>query len=94
MKPFTKSDRAHTVLLLRCAADVAVTGNHILGPGWSTAARLRLGKHVKRVCELATHAARHVARKTGRDPDTANNLDEYLAVVLEAAIILEERSWP
>jgi hypothetical protein len=87
----TRGDRARITLLLRCAADVAVTGNHVLGPGWSTAPRLGLGK---RECDLATRAARHVARKTGRNPDTASGLDEYVSVVLEAALCVEEGSWP
>lgn len=87
----TRGERARTTLLLRCAADVAVTGDHVLGPGWSTAPRLGLGK---RVCDLATRAASHVAREIGRDPDVADDLDDYVAVVLEAALRVEDGSWP
>lgn len=87
----TRGQRDRTVLLLRCAADVAVTGDHVLGPGWSTAPRLGIGK---RECDLATMAARRLAKKTGRDPDCGADLNEYVAVVLEAAIIIEEGSWP
>ena len=91
----TRGDRDRTVLLLRCAAEVAVMGDHVLGPGWSTAARLRMSDPArKRACNLATRAAQHVARSTGRDPDKAADLDEYLAIVLEAARCVEERSWP
>ena len=90
-----RGDRDRTVLLLRCAAEVAVTGDYMLGPGWHTAPRLGFSDRTrKRACSLATRAARHVARSTGRDPDRASGLDEYLAVVLEAALRLEERSWP
>lgn len=91
MTPVTPAERARAVLLLRCAAEIAVTGDHVLGPGWSTAPRLGLGK---RECRIAERAVRHVAKKTGRDPDIARDLDEYLAVTLTAAILLEERSWP
>lgn len=87
----TRGERAQTTLLLRCAADVAITGDHILGPGWSTAPRLGLGK---RVCDLATRTSRHVARETGKNPDVADGLDDYVAVVLEAALCIEEGSWP
>ena len=91
----TMGERDQTTLLLRCAAEVAVTGDYVLGPGWHTATRLGFGKHTcKRVCTLATRAARHVARKMGCDPDAARDLDEYLAVVLEAARCVEEKSWP
>ncbi len=91
----TRGDRDRTALLLRCAAEVAVTGDHVLGPGWSTAARLSMSKPSrKRACALATRAAQYVARETRRDPDMACDLDEYLAVVLEAAICVEEGSWP
>ena len=88
-------DRDRTTLLLRCAAEVAVTGDYVLGPGWHTAARLHFSKQsLKRACDLATKVARYVARETGRDPDAAGNLDEYLVVVLEAALCIEEGSWP
>jgi hypothetical protein len=91
----TRQDRDRTVLLLRCAAEAAVTGDHVLGPGWSTAPRLGFRKDVcKRTCTLATKAAQYVARSTGRDTDSAPDLDEYLAVVLEAALCVEEGSWP
>lgn len=91
----TRGDRDRTTLLLRCAAEIAVTGDHALGPGWHTAARLPFSKRSrKRACVLATRVTRYVARETGRDPDKAGGLDEYLAVVLEAAILVEERSWP
>jgi len=90
-KDMTRGERAKTVLLLRCAAEVAVTGDHVLGPSRHTAPRLGLDKHV---CALATRAVRYVARETGRDPDAANDLDEYVSVVLEAAQCIEERSWP
>lgn len=91
----TRSDRDRTTLLLRCAAEVAVTGDYVLGPGWHTAARLHFSQRSrKRACELATKVTRYVARKAGRDPDGAESLDEYLATVLEAAILVEEGSWP
>src|SRR5680860_649055 len=91
----TKGDRDRTTLLLRCAAEIAVTGDYVLGPGWHTAARLPFSKQSrKRACALATRATRHVARESGRNPDAAENLDEYLAVVLEAAILVEDGSWP
>lgn len=91
----TRAERGNVVLLLRCAAEVAVTGDYVLGPGWHTAPRLHLSKRSrKRACDLATRAVEHVARQTGRDLDHAEDLDEYLAVVLEAAQCVEERSWP
>jgi len=91
----TRGDRERTVLLLRCAAEIAVTGDHVLGPGWSTAARLSMNETSrKRACSLATRAAQYVARSTRRDPELAQGLDEYLAIVLEAAICVEEGSWP
>jgi hypothetical protein len=91
----TRGDRDRTALLLRCAAEVAVTGGYVIGPSWSTAPRLVFRKDVrKRTCALATRAAQYVARSTGRDTDGAPDLDEYLAVVLEAALCVEERSWP
>lgn len=91
----TRTERVRTALLLRCAADIAVTGDHVLGPGWSTAPRLGFGARTcKRTCDLATMAARHVAVTTGRDPETARDLDEYLSIVLEAAQCVEEGSWP
>jgi hypothetical protein len=91
----TMGDRDRTTLLLRCAAEIAVTGDHVLGPGWHTAARLPFSKQSrKRACALASRIARYVARKTGRDLDAAGSLDEYLAVVLEAALCVEEGSWP
>lgn len=91
----TRGDRDRTALLLRCAAEIAVTGDHVLGPGWHTAAGLHFSKRSrKRACDLATKVTRYVARKTGRDPDGAESLDEYLATVLEAAILVEEKAWP
>ena len=94
-RQLTRGDRDRTVLLLRCAAEVAVTGDYVLGPGWHTASRLGFSKRsCKRACSLATRAALHVVRATGRDPDRADDLDEYLAVVLEAALCVEEASWP
>ena len=87
----TRGQRDRTVLLLRCAADIAVTGDYVLGPDFETAPRLGIGR---RECDLATRAARRVAKKSGRDPDQASDLDEYVAIVLEAAIILEEGQWP
>lgn len=91
----TRGDRDRTTLLLRCAAEVAVTGDYVLGPSWHTAPRLPFSKQSrKRACNLATRVTRYVARKAGRDPDGAGSLDEYLATVLEAAILVEERSWP
>lgn len=86
----TRGQRARTVLLLRCAADVAASGDYVLGPDFETAPRLGVGK---RECQLAARAARSVARKAGRNPDEAHR-DEYIATVLEAAIILEEGWWP
>jgi hypothetical protein len=91
----TKADRDRTVLLLRCAAEVAVTGEYVLGPGWVVALRLQFSEVVrKRVCKLATRAAQYGARSTSRDHEGASNLDEYLAVVLKAALCAEEGSWP
>ena len=91
----TQGDRDRTVLLLRCAAEVAVTGDHVIGPGWSTAGRLSMNKRSRRrACTLATWAAQYVAHETGRDLDRAEGLDEYLSVVLEAAICIEEGLWP
>jgi hypothetical protein len=91
----TRQDRDRTALLLRCAAEVAVTGDYILGPGWVVAMRLQFSEVVrKHVCKLATRAVQHVARSTGRNTGAASNLDEYLAVVLEAALCVEEGSWP
>jgi hypothetical protein len=87
----TRGERDRTVLLLRCAAEVAVTGDHVLGPGRHTAPRLGLSK---RVCVLATRAAAHVARANGKDPDAARDLDEYVTIVLEAAQRIVEGSWP
>ncbi len=89
--PLTRGERTRTVLLLRCAVYVAVTGNYVLGPGWETAPRLGLGK---RECKLAERAMRSVAKKTGRPPDSAGNLDAYVCVALEAARCIEEGSWP
>ena len=95
MKQLTRGDRARTVLLLRCAAEVAITGDYVLGPSWHTAPRLGFNKATcKRPCALATRAARFVARQLGRDPDGAPDLDGYLAVMLEAAQCVEEGSWP
>lgn len=79
------------MLLLRCAADVALTGDHVLGPGFHTAGRLGIAQ---RDCDRATRAVRRVARDTGRDPDQASNLDEYIEILLEAAARIEEKSWP
>ena len=91
----TRGDRERTTLLLRCAAEIAVMGDHVLGPGWHTASRLHFSKRLrKRACDLATKVTRYVARKAGRDPDGAKSLDEYLATVLEAARCVEEKSWP
>lgn len=91
----TRGERDRTTLLLRCAAEVAVTGDYVLGPSWHTAPRLGFGKRTcKRTCDLATRVVRYVARQTGRDPDAAQDLDEYLSVVLEAARCVEEKSWP
>jgi hypothetical protein len=95
MKHLTRGDRDRTVLLLRCAAEVGITGDHVLGPSWHTAARLGFHKHTcKRACDLATRATRYVARVTQRNPNGARNVDEYLAIVLEAALRIEEGSWP
>jgi hypothetical protein len=79
------------VLLLRCAAEIAITGDYVLGPGWHTAPRLGIRR---RDCDRAERVVRHVARKTGRDLERAQGLDEYLTVVLTAAILVEEGSWP
>jgi hypothetical protein len=95
MKHLTRGDRARTVLLLRCAAEIGITGDYVLGPSWHTAARLGFSKRTcKRTCDLASKATRYVARSTKRDPASARDLDEYLAVVLEAAQCIEEGSWP
>jgi len=91
----TRGERDRTTLLLRCAAEVAVTGDYVLGPSWHTAPRLGFDKQAcKRACDLATRAVGHVARQTGRDPEAARDLDEYLSVVLEAALCVEEKAWP
>lgn len=87
----TRGARARVVLLLRCAAETAVTGDHVFGPGWSTAWSLGLGK---RECAVATRAVRSVAQRAGRSTDAAADLDEYLTIVLEAALRIEEGSWP
>lgn len=95
LRALSRGDRERTVLLLRCAAEVAVTGDHVLGPGWSTAWKLGFSKRsCKRACSLATRAAQYVARASKRDPEGAGGLDEYLAVVLEAARCVEEGFWP
>lgn len=86
----TRGQRERTVLLLRCAAELAVTGDFVLGPDFETAPRLGMGK---RECDLATRAAKNVARKTGRS-DVEAFRDEYIATVLEAAAIVEEGGWP
>jgi hypothetical protein len=86
----TRGQRARTALLLRCAADIAASGDYVLGPDFEAAPRLGVGK---RECDLATMAAKRVARKTGRSAVEAFR-DEYIATVLEAAAILEEGSWP
>ena len=91
MTKLTRGERGRAVLLLRCAVWVAIKGDHILGPGLHTAAYLGLGK---KDCDRATRAARRVAMDTGRDLDTAVNLDEYVTVMLEAAQRIEEHSWP
>jgi hypothetical protein len=87
----TRAQRDRAVLLLRCAAWVAIKGDHLLGPGFDVGSRLALSKQD---CDRATRAARRVAKDLGRDLDGAVNLDEYLLVVLEAAARIEERSWP
>ncbi|HSX22899.1 MAG TPA: hypothetical protein VLE97_09020 [Gaiellaceae bacterium] len=87
----TRGQRTRAVLLLRCAAEAAVTGDYVLGPGFETAPRLGIGR---RECDLAERAAMRVAKKAGRQIDGAGSCDEYVATVLEAAIILEEDSWP
>jgi hypothetical protein len=87
----TRGERDRTILLLRCAVEVAVTGNYILGPSWVTAPRLGLGK---RECRLATRAAQRVARDIGKSTKSARDLEEYVGVLLEAALRIEERSWP
>jgi hypothetical protein len=61
-----------------------------LGPGWSTATRLGLGR---RECDLAECFVRRLAKKTGRNPECSRDRDEYVATVLEAAILVEEGSW-
>lgn len=90
MPVMSRGERTRTVLLLRCAADVAASGDYVLGPDFETAPRLGMGK---RECALASRAARNVAKKAGRNPEQAH-CDEYIATVLEAAIILEEGQWP
>ena len=87
----TRVERTQTVLLLRCAVEIAVTENYVLGPGWVTASRLGLGK---RECVLAGRAASHVAKDIGKNPKRARDLDEYVEILLEAALRIEERSWP
>jgi len=95
VKQLTRGDRDRTVLLLRCAAEVAITGDYVLGPSWHTAPRLGFNKATcKRTCDLATNVTRYVARETARDPNGARDLDEYLSIVLEAARCVEEKSWP
>ena len=88
--PLTKGDRERTTLLLRCAAEVAVTEDCVW-PGRHAASRLGFSQRTcKRACSLATKAVRYVARAAGRNPYWANDLDEYLAVVLEAANCVED----
>jgi hypothetical protein len=87
----TRDERSRAVLLLRCAAEIAVTGDYVLGPGFETAPRLGIGR---RECDLAERAAMRVAKKTGRQIEGAAGCDEYVTVVLTAALILEEGSWP
>jgi hypothetical protein len=87
----TRGQRDRTALLLRCTAWVAITGDHVLGPGFHTAGYLGL---TQRDCDRAMRAAQRVARDTGRDPDQASTLDEYIEIVLEAARRIEEGSWP
>lgn len=88
----TRVQRSRTVLLLRCAAEVAVTGDYILGPSYETAPRLGIGR---RECDLAERAAMRVAaKKAGLVVDGADSCDEYVSTMLEAAIILEEGQWP
>ena len=91
MRTLTRGERDRAVLLLRCAAWIAIKGDHVLGPGLQTASYLGLGK---KDCDRATRAARRVAGDTGRDLETARNLDEYVTVMLEAAQRIEEHSWP
>jgi len=91
VKTLTRGERDRAVLLLRCAAWVAIKGDHLLGPGFHTGAYLGLGKHD---CDRATRAALSVAKDLGRDLDRAADLDEYLLVLLEAACRIEEKSWP
>lgn len=88
--PLTRGDRARTVLLLRCAADNAISGNYIIGPSWVTAPRLGLGR---RECKLANRFVRRMAKALGKNPDKAQDADEYAAVLLGAAILVEEGAW-
>lgn len=87
----TRGERDRTVILLRCAADVAVTGDHLLSPSRHTAPRLGFGK---RECLIATQATIYVACAAGGNPEASKDRDDYIAVVLEAALCIEEGSWP
>lgn len=91
MKTLTRGERARTILLLRCAAYVAAQHDYVIGPGFETAPRLGLGK---READLAWRASRRVAKDQGLDLERGSDQDEYIAVVLEAAQRLEDRSWP
>lgn len=91
MKTVTRGERERTILLLRCAADIAAKSDYVIGPGFETASRLGLGK---READLAWRASRRVAKDQGRDLERGSDPDEYIAVVLEAAQRLEDRSWP
>ena len=88
--PLTNAERANTVLLLRCAADLAISGNYVLGPSWVAAPRLGLAR---RECSLASRFVRRMAKAIDKNPDKAQDADEYVAVLLEAAILVEEGTW-
>jgi hypothetical protein len=94
VKALSRADRDQTALLLRCAAEIALTGGDSFDTYW-TAAHLGFDRDEgKRAAALATRVARHVAREIGRNPDSEASCDEYVAIVLEAARRLEEKSWP
>jgi hypothetical protein len=87
----TRGQKARVKLLLRCAADAAISGNFDLRPSWSTPARLGIKKPD---LDIATRAVQHVAKDMGRDPEKAKDADAYATIMLEAARRVEEGSWP
>jgi hypothetical protein len=85
-----KKQRAQVVELLRCAADVAITETwNIFGPGATASARLKLDAGTRRIAEKA---AKHAAPRGSKR--TAKSAEQYIHVMLEAARLVEEGSYP